>query len=303
MIWATWQSGKLVDTAAVRTASWPETVAKRRPENAPLMNHAYGLSLKLPPYFSNGVMDPWFELRVLADGKDVQDNAATVLGSAAAPWAEFTTLPDSNPGIWNLAPRLTLQPGRRQLLDFDFGGASYAGTLQIEGNRFFRQYRLPASGEPQAFGSAPSLPHWISLWTTADRAEEVQVRFIPDPDTEAFRPPVFARFRSYPVDPQTLPLRIDSYAPLRLTVSLAQPGLLETFRMYFPAYQAKVDGRPVSVVPSVNRMAAVPLAAGTHEVELDYRPPWTLRAAGAISLAALAGLVLSFRRRRRRIPG
>jgi hypothetical protein len=298
VIWAAWQADTLVTTVMVRTASWHDTVVKRRPENAPLMNHAYGLSLALPPYFSNGVMDPWFELRVLVGGKDVQDNATAVLAGHVALWTDLVTISDPNPGVWDLSPSLTLQPGRRQLLEFDFGGQSHAGTLQIEGEHFFRQYRLPASGQPLAFGSAASMPHRIPLWTTSDRPEEIQVRFIPDQDTATYRPPVFARFRWHTVDLRSLPLRIDSYAPLRITASLQRPGLLETFRMYFPGYQAKVDGRPAPVIPSLNRMVAVSLPAGTHTVEISYRPPWLLQLALAVSAATWMGLLASALRRR-----
>lgn len=291
VLWAGWQAGKLVSTVEVRTATARDTAIKRRPENEPLMNHAYGLSLKLPPYFSNGVMDPWFELRVLDHGQDVLDNAAFVLKHERSPWEEFRVHVDANPGIWDLSPSLTLQPGRRQLLQFDFGGNHYSGTLQIKGPHFFRQYLLPSSGESQAFGSRPSLPHWISLWTTTDRPEKVRVRFIPDDGTADLAPPVFARFRWDVVDPRMLPLRIESYAPLRLSATLRHPGLLETFRMYFPGYQAKVDGQSVTARLSPYRLVAVPLPAGVHTVEIDYRPPWMLRVAIGISLLTWFGLI------------
>ncbi len=292
LVWATWQAGRLVSTVEVRTASPQATAIRRRPENAPLMDHAYGLSLKLPPYFSNGVMDPWFELRVLDHGRDVEDNARAVLSRDHGPWSEFRIHLDANPGIWDLSPRLTLEPGRRQLLEFDFGDRHYDGTLQIEGPEFFRQYLLPASGQPQAFGSEPSMPHWISLWTTTSRPEEIRVRFIPAPGAPAYPSPDFARFRWHVVDPGTLPLRIDRYDPLRLTATLRHPGLLETFRMYFPGYHATVDGRPATVTLSPYRMVAVSLPAGTHTVEIDYDAPWKLRLAAGLSLLTWLGLAL-----------
>ena len=292
--WASWEANKLVSTAEIRTATAEETVIKRRPENVPLMNHAYGLSLALPPYFSNGVMDPSFELRVLGGPGNqdiIADNARAVMAGSTLPWTDLITEPDPNPGIWDLEPEFVLQPGCRQLLEFDFASKQYTGTLQIEGGHFFRQYRLPISGQRLAFGSAPSSAHWIPVWTTSDQPESVHLRFIPDPGTTTSRPLVFARYRWHAVDPPSLPLRVDSYAPLRLTATLAQPGLLETFRMYFPGCQATVDGRPASAVPSSNRMTAVPLPAGTHIIEISYRPPWLLQLALVVSAATWLGLV------------
>ncbi|MDD2762814.1 MAG: hypothetical protein PHE83_02435 [Opitutaceae bacterium] len=298
--WSMYEARTMLATAKIRTATSQETAIKRLPENAPLMNHAYGLSLALPPYFSNGVMDPWFELRVLGGpgNQDViADNARAVMAGSTLPWTDLATLPDPNPGVWDLASAFVLQPGRRHLLEFDFAGAHYTGTLQIEGGRFFRQYRLPASGRRLAFGSAPPSAHWIPLWTTSDRPESVRARFIPDPGTTTNRPPVFARYRWHAVDPPSLPLRIDSYAPLRLTATLVQSGLLETFRMYFPGYEAKVDGRPAPVVPSGNRLVAIPLPAGTHTIEISYRPPWLLQLALVVSAAAWLGLATFVLRR------
>jgi hypothetical protein len=301
--WSGWEAGKLVATARLRTMSPHETPIRRLPENAPLMNHAYGLSLALPPYFSNGVMDPWFELRVLGGaGRRVilQDNARSVIRQNPPPWCDFTTQLDANPGVWNLSPELVLQPGRRQLLEFDFGGQRYAGTLQIEGPHFFRQYVLPASGQPLAFGTKGFSAHWLPLWTSSDRPETIRLRFIPDASIKTSRPPVFARYRWYPVDPQTLPLRIDSLSPLRLTVTLKDPGVLETFRMQFPGYRAQVDGKDSAVARSPNGLVAVSLPAGTHTVGIDYRPPWLLRLALAVSTATWLGLLAAsaFCRRR-----
>ena len=300
--WSGWEAGKLVATARLRTMSPQETPIRRLPENAPLMNHAYGLSLALPSYFSNGVMDPWFELRVLGGAGRrtvLQDNVRSVIRSNPSALCDFTIQLDANPGVWNLSPELVLQPGRRQLLEFDFGGQRYAGTLQIEGPHFFRQYVLPASGQPLAFGTKGFSAHWLPLWTSSDRPETIRLRFIPDANIKTSRPPVFARYRWYPVDQQTLPLRIDSLSPLRLTVTLKEPGVLETFRMQFPGYRAQVDGQDSAVERSPNGLVAVSLPAGTHTVGIDYRPPWLLRLALMLSAATWLGLAASAFRRRR----
>lgn len=294
VVWATWQAGRLATTAEIRTVTGQDTVRRRLPENTPLMNHAYGLSTALPPYFSNGVMDPRFELRVLdgTGGREIaQDNARGVMSDGAAAWTDLVATRDANPGVWNLAPEFELQPGKCHLIEFDFAGRQYTGTLQIEGGRFFRQYRLPASGEPLAFGAGESSARHLALWTTSDRPESIRLRFIPDPGAATGRPQPFARCRWHTTDPSSLPLRVDSLMPLRLTAALSEPGLLETFRMHFPGYRARVDGMAAAVERSPSGLVAVSLPAGMHRVEIEYRPPWPLRLALFVSAAAWIALV------------
>ncbi len=87
-------------------------------------------------------------------------------------------------------------------------------------------------------------------------------------------------------------------------VAAPQPGVVVWRRLWTPLYRAAVDGHAVRPVAANLHHLGVPVPAGTHRVRVwvDRRPlaRSALGAgAGALLLAALAGLDL---RRRRRPP-
>jgi hypothetical protein len=57
----------------------------------------------------------------------------------------------------------------------------------------------------------------------------------------------------------------------KLEVDASGPALLVVSDNYYPAWRATVDGQPVPVVRANYLMRAVPVPAGTHEVEFAYR--------------------------------
>ncbi len=73
-------------------------------------------------------------------------------------------------------------------------------------------------------------------------------------------------------------------------VTLSQPSLLVTDRVVKLSWQIEVDGEPVSAVSVDGYRLGVPLPAGTHTIELRYRP-WDFRLGGWLTLAGLVGLV------------
>jgi hypothetical protein len=161
------------------------------------MNHAYGLFSKLPDRFSNGVVDPRSEFRLL------ERDSLSPLPSIAFQKVEsgrFTGVPDANPGILNLQPTLRLAPGKRYELEFTWENHAYQGVLQFVGRDLFREYALPASGERLAFGTTQPHSSKVTLWTTATGGDEVTVRFIPTgPGSKAGDFSAFSRF-SFPGD-------------------------------------------------------------------------------------------------------
>ncbi|HZZ18551.1 MAG TPA: hypothetical protein VFE25_04240, partial [Opitutaceae bacterium] len=66
--WSLWESRQFIGAAHDRISSQDATLSASRLENAPLMDHSYGLFQGLPSYFSNGVMDPSAEIRVFSPG-------------------------------------------------------------------------------------------------------------------------------------------------------------------------------------------------------------------------------------------
>jgi hypothetical protein len=296
--WSLWEARKFVEAGLARTASPAASARALRPENLLLTDHAYGLFSALPSHFSNGVMDPLDEARLLQANPEKGDSSA---GSRPAPLAApnptegssgaLVGTADANPGVLDLSPPLRLEPGQRYELVLAFGSHDFQGILQLVGREFFREYALPMSGESLGFGSRRANSHAIPLWTTNPAGDEVALRFIPT--ASGARVTDFADFGSYTleqVDPSRLPVEITSLMPFRATVRSSAPAWLETLRMFMPGYAATVDGRPADVRPSPDGLVMVRVAPGVHAVELRYAGPLPLRLSYWAALATWAGL-------------
>jgi uncharacterized membrane protein YfhO len=73
-------------------------------------------------------------------------------------------------------------------------------------------------------------------------------------------------------------------------VTASHDGFLVVADTFYPGWQARIDGVPVTIYRANYCMRAVPIAAGTHTVEMDFRPLlfyWS--AAVSTVVAALAG--------------
>ncbi|MBW3533767.1 MAG: hypothetical protein KY453_00905 [Gemmatimonadetes bacterium] len=73
----------------------------------------------------------------------------------------------------------------------------------------------------------------------------------------------------------------------RLRVRASGNALLVIADNWYPAWQATVDGEPAPVLRAYHTLRAVPLSAGEHVVELEYRSG-VVRAGLLLSLGALA---------------
>ncbi len=287
--WGLWESRQFIGAGRERTASPEMSLRSQRPENRLLMNHSYGLFPGLPSYFSNGVMDPRTESRLLS--------IATLapLPSPAPGQAAFQPLigsVDANPGVLLLQPTLRLEPGRRYELKFVFGDHDGTGILQLAGPTFFREYVLPESGQPHAFGTQRNNSPVLSLWTTANGTEEITLRFIPTrPGAKPAEYKKFARFSLREIPPGSEAIKIISWLPYRATVRPAQASWLETPRVFIPGYTATIDGRTEEVRRSPEGLATVPVTSATRQVELRYQGPVALRLAYGLSLITWAGLI------------
>jgi hypothetical protein len=280
--WSLWESRQYVAAGRERTASSAVTAQNLRPENRLLMNHAYGLFPALPAYFSHGVMDPRAEVRLLD-----HTTLAVLPAAPSTTKPEFTPVHgtvDANPGVLRLSPLLTLQPGRRYMLEFVFAPKSYVGILQLSGRTFFREYALPHSGEALAFGSeAPHSP-MLALWTTAPDPETITLRFIPTDGTAPQKFAAFADIRLREINDATTAVNVTAQLPFRATVSAAQPAWLETPRMYQAGYRATVDGRAATLKKSPQGLTMIELQPGTQTVTLTYQAPLLLRLSYVTSL-------------------
>ena len=113
---------------------------------------------------------------------------------------------------------------------------------------------------------------------------------------------------SLPEDASADSALVETYEANRITLrtSTGAAGLLVLSEIYYPAWKAYVDGRPVPIYVADQVLRAVPVPEGEHTVELRYES-WSLRGGLAISLASyllLITLVVATVRRRgsRKIP-
>ena len=92
---------------------------------------------------------------------------------------------------------------------------------------------------------------------------------------------------------------------LRLSVNSERPALLVIADNWFPAWRATVDGAEAPVLRAYHSLRAVPVPAGSHDVELRYDSTvvklslWV----SLLVLVALAALVAVHLLRERRSPG
>lgn len=286
--WSLWESRQFIRAGHQRTASAPASEIALRPENLLLMNHSYGLFPTLPPNFSNGVMDPEAETRLLSI-----DSETPLPRSDSSPlsWSPLRGTLDANPGILDLKPTLHLAPGRRYTLTIDFGGHDYHGVLQFVGRSLFRQYLLPSSGNRLSFGTGLEASHTLSLWTTNPAGDDVLLQYIPTaPGARAADYADFGRFSFVEIPQSNRSITLISIAPFRALVRSTQTAWLETPRMYMPGYSANCDGRGLPIARSPRGFVMVPVAPRSQTIEIDFVGTRLLRLSYGIALVLWSAL-------------
>jgi uncharacterized membrane protein YfhO len=78
---------------------------------------------------------------------------------------------------------------------------------------------------------------------------------------------------------------------ISLHVSLPEPKFLFMSEMYYPGWNAYVDGRRKKIYRANHAFRAVFLEPGVHKIEFVYRP-WTFRLGMTISTATIIGLMV-----------
>jgi hypothetical protein len=283
--WSLLQAGQFVRAAGASTLTPTDTERGLRPENRLLMDHAYGLFSGLPPHFSNGVVDPLTEARLIPPPATRDPGRLVSSGS-------LTGTVDSNPGILDLKPALRLEPGERYRLELSFAHPDVPGTLQCAGRTFFREYLLPSSGEPRSFGSGPTNSPDMDVWSSDPAGDIISLRFIPSqPGPVAASLAEFGTFHFYERVPGEEPVEVTALLPFRARVRTPSPAILETPRMYMPGYEAWVDGNPVAAVSTPDLLVGVPIGAGEHTAFVNYAGPMLLRISYWGALLAWAAVV------------
>lgn len=87
---------------------------------------------------------------------------------------------------------------------------------------------------------------------------------------------------------------------LALVVRTEQPCVLVLSELDYPGWRARIDGNAVSLLRADGLLRAVPLTAGSHQVELDFQPitvTWGLAISLGALMLALALILWSGRKR------
>jgi hypothetical protein len=297
--WTLRESEKFV-RHGYRVINSPEEVrAFYRPENVRLYSFILR-NLPTSPYMTNGVVDYLLESRLLrADDPKVEARPA-VDWTNAREVTLTTKVDERTPGRLSLEPKLTLAPGERLLLRFEFFNKPYTGRLVCEGpNGFYREYFLPSAGFfAKSFWVAPERPKTIALWNTSEQPQPVELIFLCD-EMPADGSPFgdFARVAMQSYTAERLAVNTLGLIPYRARVRVEEPVYLETPRAFIPGYGATVNGRSTPVVSSPNNRVMVKLSPGDDRVEVQYTGTRLLRLAFLASAVCWFGLLAALIRR------
>lgn len=147
----------------------------------------------------------------------------------------------------------------------------------------------------QILENEESLPRaWIThdAWTVDAELALTLLRLeIVDPRRTTLleaKPPRLAE----PENPSSDQALITEYAANRIRIETytQEPGLLTMSEVYYPAWKAYVDGRPVRLYRADHLLSAVAVPAGRHTVELRYESR-TLQVGTAVSVLTALTLV------------
>lgn len=269
-LWSVGQAWPFVLNGYLNRQEADTSELRHRPENTNLTVTAYAL-LRPPTTFTSGTMDPEHEFSLIrmGDGRPLLDNwgvdtRATIVAQGRL------RIAGGDRNALQLAPALTLAPGRRYVLRLKFLVPPFQGGLYLSGGTLLRDYPLPTYVGIHGFGMAPGNNPALPLWTTGDQPSVVHLRLSSgDP-----RLPVrgdLAEFTLEETDRAKLPIQLEQLVPeLRCRVRAPEDAWLVTPRMYLRGYAASVDGHPAHAIESPEGMVLVAVPAGVHEVALRY---------------------------------
>jgi hypothetical protein len=274
--WTLVQTTPFVRRGWSATGTRTATTDAMRHENAVLERFNYDL-LPHPQYHSHGRTDPWLQARVLDARENVivgPDETARLMEKTGAQRLRLTANVEPTSPRWiNLAPSITVEPGERLLVRFEFDAKiNYAGWLIWTAPHGYREYRLPESGMIEGFGAGGKNSRVISLGNSTDQPQTYKLSQIRDPENsiagngDLFAEVVISKYR-----PADATVRVDALMPsYRVTAVLPAEGWIETSRVWLPGYRTLLDGKPVDLKPSHRGLAMVAASPGRHELELTY---------------------------------
>jgi hypothetical protein len=300
--WSAWEARKIVDRGNAIISKRAVSERGYLPENVILHRYAYDL-LPVSPYHADARLEPELEVRLLKNDQEVlygPDQIARKMESFGSQSFEWTVHPFDPDGAWlKLAPGTTVDPGEIVLMRFEFDpGLSYNGYL-IGQNVFgdYREYFLPLSGNELAFGTPPASSKVIAMRNSTEYVTPYDWSHSLRPghslvgDGRRFATVTVSNY----VAARSL-VDVESWIPLRVRVSMPEPGFIETPRVFLPGYRAVVNGQKAPVTESKHRLVMIPLSPGDHVVELRYVGTLRVWLAGGVSAAAWTAFVVWRRR-------
>ena len=301
--WSAFQTYSFVRVGYTLTSSKAGSEQSLRSENVMLDRYAYDL-LPIPDYYSNGVVDPQLENRLLAaDGSilvgPIQDALAMEKAGVTKVRMIGQVVPESVTWM-DVVPKFTVQPGAHELLRFEFDPTqNYGGYLMFFSEHSYREYHLPDSGQPNAFGIGGNRSSVLAFWNTGDAPEHYRMLINREPgNTLKEKGGFFANLSISQLDPTRLPIHMLSLDPYHVVVNAPASSTLETFRIMLPGYKAYVDGARTPVFRTKNSLLALQVPAGIHDVVVEFVGTFRLWASAALSVLAWAVLIASWGLRR-----
>jgi hypothetical protein len=305
VLWSGFQTCSFLRVGYWVTATEAGTAQSLRSENVELDRYAYDL-LHIPDYYTNGADDPVLESRLIrADGSVIIGPEELARAAEQAGVRNVQLVGKVIPGstTWlDVAPTLEVLPGEHLLLRFAFDPALHYNSYMIFfAEHAYREYHLPDSGQPLAFGVGEGRSTVLSLWNSGTTAEHYRMSINREPGNDLNSDGgFFARLAVSKLDPAVLPIRTVSLDPYHAVVTAPTAGFLETFRILLPGYRAYLDGVPVPFKSSKQALLEVAVPAGVHDVVVRFVGSFRLWAAAIVSGAAWAALLGAWVYRRRR---
>ncbi|MGH2537927.1 MAG: YfhO family protein [Candidatus Promineifilaceae bacterium] len=158
------------------------------------------------------------------------------------------------------------------------------------------EYRRIFSGDVKIYANLERLPRAFLVYDwrpVTDSAEALAALQLP-----GFDPAVTAVVEGEPPAAYGAgrgETRILSYMPERISLEVKtdRPGLLVLTDAYYPGWEAELDGAPVPIYPADVLFRALVVPAGSHTLELAYRPASVRLGMMVSALAWLAWLGLA----------
>ena len=284
--WSAWENYEAAKLSWSYRQSAEQSEKNLRSENRPLSRFHYDL-LPYPTYHNHGVADLLIETRIGygksgSDEKLGPDAYADAMAEAQrVPWSTPMVRQDPTYPAWlYFEPKIVLPPGSKKLITFKWETAAPQGWLIARGKNIYREYILPDSGGPRAFGGSNLSHRTLSFWNTGRETEEVELVIkregaVADQRLAATENILQLRIVDY--DASAAPVEVTGLQPLQLKIRAEKAAFVESFRSWLPGYRVSVDGNPVLYSRSINGLVEFQVPAGIHVVDIRFRGTPELR--------------------------